>query len=435
MRDTRSAKEIWEAAKGILQIELSRHNYETWVKDTIGLSYQKNLFVIGTPNAFAGEWLEERLLSLVKKTLISIIGQEVEVQFQICQGAFPQAKGAPNLNLRYTFDTFIVGSCNRLAHAAALGVAEDPGHSYNPLFIYGGVGLGKTHLVQAIGHVAFANGFQVLYTSTEQFTNEFITAIRERKTEDFRTKFRNVDFLLIDDIHFIAGKEQTQESFFHTFNDLHNANKQIVLTSDRHPRSLTLLEDRLRSRFEWGLITDIQPPDLETRLAILQVKSEQQGVNPSKEVLDFLARRYQKNIRELEGSLNRVIAYAKLTREPITIELTEKALRDVGDIGAQKLTPTFILNTVAKHFSLSLEALQGKQRDQKTALARQIAMYLVREETHCPLEEIGELLGGKDHSTVLYGHQRILTQMEVDPTLRQTVLGIREALYSPPKET
>ena len=371
---------------------------------------------------------------MVKKTLISIIGQEVEVQFQVCQGASP-AKGAPNLNLRYTFDTFIVGSCNRLAHAAALGVAEDPGHGYNPLFIYGGVGLGKTHLIQAIGHVAFANGFQVLYTSTEQFTNEFITAIRERKTEDFRAKFRNVDFLLIDDIHFIAGKEQTQESFFHTFNDLHNANKQIVLTSDRHPRSLPLLEDRLRSRFEWGLITDIQPPDLETRLAILQVKSEQQGVNPSKEVLDFLARRYQKNIRELEGSLNRVIAYAKLTREPITIELTEKALRDVGDIGAQKLTPTFILNTVAKHFSLSLEALQGKQRDQKTALARQIAMYLVREETHCPLEEIGELLGGKDHSTVLYGHQRILTQMEVDPTLRQTVLGIRETLYSPLKET
>lgn len=438
----RSTEEIWEAAKGALQIQLTKANYDTWLRDTIGLTYQEKLFTVGTPSAFAAEWLERRLQSLVRKTLMAIVGQDVDVQFKVYPQqpvAMPLSKtknatrGAayPKLNPRYTFDNFIVGSSNRLAHAAALGVAENPGHSYNPLFIYGGVGLGKTHLLHAIGHVVLADGYRLLYTSTEQFTNEFIEAIKERKMDDFRNKFRNVDLLLIDDIHFISGKEQTQEGFFHTFNDLHNANRQIVITSDRPPKSLTLLEDRLRSRFEWGLIADVQPPDLETRLAILQAKAEQQGAAIEEEVIAFIARRVQKNIRELEGSLNRVIAYGKLTRAPITAELAEQALQEIG-IGEERhhVLPPQVVDAVSKYFKLEPALLKGEKREQPIALARQIAIYLIREESHCSLTEIGQLLGGRDHSTILRGYEKIAAQIDLNPELRRDILEIRENLYT-----
>jgi chromosomal replication initiator protein len=310
-------------------------------------------------------------------------------------------------------------------------VAEDQGASYNPLFIYGDVGLGKTHLLHAIAHVALSSNLKVVYVSAEQFTNEFINAIRMRKTEEFRNKYRGVDMLLIDDIHFISGKEQTQEGFFHTFNDLHNANRQIAITSDQPPKSMSLLEDRLRSRFEWGLIADIQPPDLETRLAILRSRAEQQGLIISQEVLEFIARRFEQNIRELEGSLNRIAAYARLTRASLTLELAAQAL---GDGATQAtpcptITPAMVTEVVARCFDIAPEELRGKKREQKIALARQIAMYLMREETHISLAQIGKELGGRDYSTVLHGYRKIVGGVEESPQLRRQLSQAREILH------
>jgi chromosomal replication initiator protein len=447
-----SAKEIWEAVLGELQLQLTRTNYDTWLKDTVGLSCHGDQFVVGVPSPFAIEWLEKRLHSLIKKTLIGVTGDDLNVRFQI-QGQSTLLKSKrgvkssfssilPNSNRRinsntfnpkYTFDSFIVGNCNRLAHAAAMGVAEKPGSVYNPLFIYGGVGLGKTHLLHAIGHFVCQTKLRVIYVSTEQFTNEFIKAIRERKTEEFRQKYRGVDVLLIDDIHFIIGKEQTQEGFFHTFNDLHNANRQIVITSDRPPKSMPLLEDRLSSRFGWGLIADIQTPDLETRIAILQTKAEENGVSVPQEVLDLIARKAQKSIRELEGSLNRVIAFARLTKAPLSIELASKALAEFPDTTARRaLTPTLIIATVAKYFDLDPEALEGERRVKQTALARHIAVYLIREETDNSFSEIGRALGGRDHSAILRGYQKIATEINTSPHLRRDIIDIREKLYSYP---
>ena len=450
----KSAAEVWQSALGELQLQVARANYQTWLKDTKGVSFRNGEFVVGVPSIFAAEWLDKRLSSLVKKTLISITGRELQVCFQV-DGAeaepeiakptdkssreiltTEQSYSPPRLNPRYTFDTFVVGSANRLAHAAALGVAETPGSAYNPLFIYGGVGLGKTHLLHAIGRVSLDSGLRLLYVSAEQFTNEFITAIREKKTEDFRNRYRTADILLIDDIHFISGKEQTQEGFFHTFNNLHESNRQIVITSDRPPKSMPLLEDRLRSRFEWGLIADIQPPDLETRIAILRAKAEEWGkiekqeVQVSQNVLEFIARRVQQNIRELEGSLNRVIAFSKLNRVEITPELAAQALEDlVGQHATSNLTPHKVIETVAHYFKLTIEDLKGKKRDQQTAMARQITMYLVRQETHCPLDGIGQELGGRDHSTVIHACEKIAYEVNTNPARRRQVQDIRGQLY------
>jgi chromosomal replication initiator protein len=450
----RSAREIWEAVLGELQLQVTKTNYDTWLRETVGLAYQDGHLVVGVSSPFAVEWLENRLQSLIRKTLISVSGQDLKVRFQIqpaqqskaAKGTakagvgYSSSAGLVNssnkmnlctFNPKYTFQSFIVGSCNRLAHAAALAVAEKPGRVYNPLFIYGGVGLGKTHLLQAIGHLVSDMKLRALYVSTEQFTNEFIKAIREQKTEDFRQKYRGVDVLLVDDIHFLIGKEQTQEGFFHTFNDLHNDNRQIVISSDRPPKSMPLLEDRLRSRFGWGLITDIQSPDLETRLAILQAKAEEQGVAIPQEVMDLIARKAQKSIRELEGSLNRVVAFARLTKAPLTLELASQALTEFPDPGPRrKLRPLVIIETVAKYFELEPDALGGKKRDKPTALARHIAVYLVREEIGCPFAEIGRHLGGRDHSAILRGYEKIATEMNISPQLRRDVLDIRELLYS-----
>lgn len=451
---TKSAAEVWQSALGELQLQVARANYQTWLKDTKGLSFRNGEFVVGVPSIFAAEWLDKRLSSLVKKTLISITGRELQVSFQVDgaeaepETAKPADKSSreivtnensyspPRLNPRYTFDTFVVGSANRLAHAAALGVAETPGSAYNPLFIYGGVGLGKTHLLHAIGRIALDNNLHLLYVSAEQFTNEFINAIRERKTEEFRNRYRTADILLIDDIQFISGKEQTQEGFFHTFNNLHESNRQIVITSDRPPKSMPLLEDRLRSRFEWGLIADIQPPDLETRIAILRAKAEEWGkidhqeVNVKQNVLEFIARRVQQNIRELEGSLNRVIAFSKLNRVEITPELAAQALEDlIGQHTTNSLTPHKVIETVAHYFQLTTDDLKGKKRDQQTAMARQITMYLVRQETHCPLDGIGQELGGRDHSTVIHACEKIAYEVNTNPARRRQVQDIRGQLY------
>ncbi|MBE3560018.1 MAG: chromosomal replication initiator protein DnaA [Ktedonobacteraceae bacterium] len=333
------------------------------------------------------------------------------------------------LNPRYTFDAFIVGGSNRLAHAASLAVAEAPGESYNPLFLYGGVGLGKTHLLHAIGHLGVQRGLAVLYVSSEQFTNEIVNAIRYRTTEEFRAKYRSVDILLVDDIQFIAGKESTEEEFFHTFNSLYEMSKQIVICSDRPPKAIVSLEERLRSRFEWGLIADIQPPDLETRMAILRAKAELLGYRVPDEIIAYIAGRVQTNIRELEGCLNRLMAYQQLHRVELTMDVARAALSSMGnDTRETRLDSRQIASAVADYYHIPLEAMCGKQRDKHIVMPRQVAMYLIRQETQASLLEIGLLFGGRDHSTVLHACEKIDRAINVNPTLRREIIAIREQL-------
>ncbi len=333
------------------------------------------------------------------------------------------------LNPRYTFDAFIVGNSNRLAHAASLAVAEAPGESYNPLFLYGGVGLGKTHLLHAIGHQGVLTGLAVLYVSSEQFTNEIINAIRYRTTEEFRAKYRSVDILLVDDIQFIAGKESTEEEFFHTFNSLHEMSKQIVICSDRPPKAILSLEERLRSRFEWGLIADIQAPDLETRMAILRVKADLLNYPIPDEIIAYIAGRVQTNIRELEGCLNRLMAYQQLHRTNLTMDVARAAMSSLGNDNREThLSSRQIAQAVAEYYHISLEAMCGKQRDKHIVMPRQIAMYLIRQETQESLLEIGQLFGGRDHSTVLHACEKIERTVNTNPTLRREVGAIREQL-------
>jgi len=447
--EARSAQEIWETALGELQIQVNKANYRTWLEKTVGLSYQGNQFVVGAPNTFVAEYLDKNQRSLIEKTLIGLTHHDIKVIFSVDakyenspssyyarEEISPTRQvSSPRFNPKYTFDSFVVSSCNRLAHAGALGVAENPGHSYNPLVICGGVGLGKTHLLHAIGHMALASNIQVLYVSGEQFTNEFINAIRERKTEEFRSKYRSVDMLLVDDIHFISGKEQTQACFFHTFNELHNANRQIAITSDHPPKSMPLLEERLRSRFEWGLIVDIEPPDFETRLAILQAKVEQAGANVTLDVLEFIAQRIQQNIRELEGSLNRVIAYARLLRVLLTPELAAQALEDIATKAPKSasLTPALVIEAVANSFQLPTLDLKSRKRDKETALARQVVMYLLKQESNCSLAQIGKELGGRNPSTVSHACEKIANDINASSYLRRKILDIQQKIYPKPK--
>ena len=333
------------------------------------------------------------------------------------------------LNSRYSFENFVVGPSNRLAAAAAQAVAENPAGAYNPLFLYGGVGLGKTHLLHAIGNASVGAGLNILYVSSEEFTNDLINSIRNRTTEAFRARYRRMDVLLIDDIQFIAGKESTQEEFFHTFNTLHGKDKQLIISSDRPPKALVTLEERLRSRFEWGLTVDIQAPDFETRLAILRSKAERGKRSIPDEYLEIIARRVQSNIRELEGALNRVLAFSDLSGLPLSMELTESALADLLP-RTGSLTIEHIIRAVANHFGIEEERLLGKQRMREVALPRQVAMYLIRKETSASLPQIGKALGGRDHTTIMYGCEKISDRLETDDGLRRQVFSIREALYS-----
>ena len=451
-------RQIWTAALGELQVGLPRSTYDTWFKDTQALSEEDDVFLIGVPNAFAREWLENKFRPQVRTTLQHLLGRTVDVRFVTSAngGTRPAGPGitpAPStaavgqttsqerreapvsamLNQRYTFATFVVGSNNRLAHAAALSVAERPGHSYNPLFVYGGSGLGKTHLMHAIGHAVIARHpkKRVAYATSEKFTNEFINSIRAQKGEDFRERYRRIDVLLIDDIQFIAGKEGTQEEFFHTFNAIHEEGKQIVISSDRPPKAITQLEDRLRSRFEWGLIADISTPDLETRIAILRAKAEAQNVAVPPPVIDFLAQRIVSNIRELEGALTRIVAYAALQASPVTTQLAQEVLQNILYNPQRKtLSPERIAETVARYYGVPLDQLKGRARDKQVVLPRQIAMYLMREETEAPLLRIGEVLGGRDHSTVLHGCEKIEREMAENDEFRRDVGALREMLYA-----
>ncbi len=347
-----------------------------------------------------------------------------------------KAKNEPNvarlfpgeglLNARYTFNSFIVGKSNQLAHAASLAVSENPGHIYNPLFLYGGVGLGKTHLMHAVGHAGESRGLNVLYVTSEKFTNEIINAIRFQKTEEFRAKYRQIDILLVDDIQFIAGKESTEEEFFHTFNTLHSANKQIVVTSDRPPKAIRSLQDRLRSRFEWGLLADVQPPEYEHRLAILRSKAESLRFSVPSAVIDYIARPECSSVRELEGALNRVIAYATLHDEPLTMNLTIKALEHIysDKKPSSNLTVTQVLEGVCTYYHVDVELLRGKQRDRDIVWPRQVAMYLMREETSASLLQVGTALGGRDHTTIMHGWEKVNSEMAHNDRIRQEIAAV-----------
>lgn len=440
-----NAEQAWQAVLAQLQMEMPKASFNTWVRDTHPLSYGGGILTIGVPNAYARDWLESRLASTVSRLLVGILNSNVAINFVVAQKeeaeAFETESAAPvwneaseahprnpSLNQRYTFDTFVVGSGNRLAHAACVAVAEKPARAYNPLFVYGGVGLGKTHLLHAIGNACYARGLNVLYVSSEEFTNDMINAIRTHTTQAFREKYRSMDVLLIDDIQFIAGKESTQEEFFHTFNTLHGQDKQIIVSSDRPPKALVTLEERLRSRFEWGLAADIQPPDLETRLAILRAKAERTGRFIPDEILETISRRVQSNIRELEGALNRIIAFADLSGQSLTPQLVEVALADLLP-QRQNVMPEKIVELVAREWQTTVEALLGRDRSQKVAEPRQVAMYLLRKETDASLPQIGEVLGGRDHTTVMYAIQKIANEIETKADLRKRVISVKQQLY------
>lgn len=440
---SRTPQEIWETALGELQVQVSKPNYRTWFSKTTGLSYQDKQFVIGVPNTFAAEYLEKNQRSLIEKALVGLTSPGIQVVFQVNGKPNQQHAARENvtaippspptyikLNPNYVFESFVEGSGNRLARAAALSVAQNPGHSYNPLFIYGGAGLGKTHLLHAIGQAAATNNINVICISAEQFTNEFVTALRDKTTEEFRNKYRSIGMLLVDDIHFIVGKEQTEESFFHTFNELHNTNRQIVITSDCPPKSMSLLEERLRSRFEWGLIVDIQPPDYETRLAILRSKARQMGVSMPAEILELIAKDKQSNVRVLEGSLNRVVALAKLLKTPPTIEIAVKALEDVAskEYLADDISPLAIIEAVAESFQIPRETLLGRHRDKDTSLARRLAMYLIRQETNCSLAQIGQVLGNRDAASVTAACKKTASDINDSPFIKRKVSEIKRHL-------
>lgn len=444
--EVRSAQQVWEAALGELQVQVSKPNYRTWLEKTVGLEHKDGQFVIGVPNTFVAEYLDKNQRSLIEKVLTGIVHQEIRIQFQVnsdqqssLSGPTTRTKAVPAqqtslplLNPNYTFDSFIVGSCNQLAYAASIGVAENPGQRYNPLFIYGEAGVGKTHLLHAIGHVALANNMKVLYVHAEQYVNDLIKAIKDRKTEEFRNKYREVDMLLVDDVQFFSGKEQTGENFFHTFDALHNTSHQIALTSDRPPKLIPNLPARLRSRFEWGLVTDIQLPDFETRLSILRAKAKQKGISISADVLEFVALQIQQNIRVLEGSLNRIVAYSKLIRTMLTPELAAQALKDITDKepNPSPVTPELIIEAVVNRFQLTPNDLKGRKRDEATALARQVAMYLIRQETDCSLAEVGRELGGRSPATVSHAYQKIANDMNNNPSLRRKIFDTQQTIYS-----
>lgn len=524
---------VWKMLLSELALQMPSATFNTWVRDTWVVGYEDGEFIIGLPNAYARDWLENRLRNKIKRALSSFIQRSVQVQFRVCPRTVSDAADAQSvplyadhptdvqtqtnvksqqfsmpavseleaddfsatpdkttpfgngsnhllepqtprqvqrqpdelvtqadnvqlptgstnapirtqqdyyaerdvltaripLNNQYTFETFVVGSHNKLAHAAAEAIAEQPGQSFNPLFVYGGVGLGKTHLLHSIGHRAKQEGFRMLYVSSEQFTNELIGAIRSQSTEEFRNKYRQVDILLIDDIQFISGKESTQEEFFHTFNHLHASGRQVVLSSDRPPKMLATLDDRLRSRFEGGLQTDIAQPDFETRVAILQSKANRMAAAVDHSVLMMVAERVDSNIRELEGALNRLIVQARLMHTPLTLAVATTILDNLAP-ERTVCSPDIVIKIVAEHFQLKADDLCGRKRTKEIAGARQIAMYLLRDEHGLSLPAIGDLLGGRDHSTVRYGIEKIAAELEQDESLRESISILRENLYT-----
>ncbi len=438
-------QDLWEKTLNVLKNEMSEVSFNTWMKSCSPISISEDTIKISVPNAFTRDILNNRYKDLVANSIQGICSKLYKLEFLISsEVALEETQNqqkvkrlslndeiSNTLNPKYTFDSFVIGNSNRFAHAASLAVAEAPAKAYNPLFIYGGVGLGKTHLMHAIGHYILENNpkAKVEYISSEKFTNELINSIKHDKNEEFRNKYRNVDVLLIDDIQFIAGKEGTQEEFFHTFNALHEANKQIILSSDRAPKEIPTLEDRLRSRFEWGLIADIQAPDFETRMAILKKKADVERLNVPNEVMVYIATKIKSNIRELEGALIRIVAYSSLTNREITVDLASEALKDIiSKRQAKSITIDSIQDIVSSYFNLRVQDFKSQKRTRNVAYPRQIAMYLSRKLTDMSLPKIGEEFGGRDHTTVIHAYEKISENLKTDEGLQSTIDDIIKKL-------
>ena len=454
----------WKATLGELELQMTKATFNTWLKDAYLISCDDRTYVVGVRNDYAKDWLENRLKDTILRTLSAIQGQRVDVHFTVKadevantavstityqNGSSNNSNSLPDngtpsknkqqkkvssningvtINGRLSFSNFVVGPSNRLAHAAALSVAENPGQTYNPLFIYGGVGLGKTHLLHAVGHKCQQDGYNVCYITSETFTNDLVQSIRTKQMTQFRERYRTPDVLLIDDIQFIAGKESTQEELFHTFNELHSQGKQVIISSDRPPKAMVTLEERLQSRFEWGLMADIQQPDVEMRKAILQSKAEEKHIDVPDHIMDMIAQRIRNNIRELEGAFNKVAAYAQLSGGVVDNELVGMALGDILH-KPQQVTVDQIVEAVCKYYHVTPEDLFSSSRKRKIAYPRQMIMYLARTETDSSLPEIGDKLGKRDHTTVLYGYEKISGMLNTDPDVRRDSVAIKSALY------
>lgn len=434
--------DIWQKTLSVLKNELTVVSYNTWMKTIEPVSIDEFSITLGVEANFNKEILENRYSSLIQNAIKHVTQKEYDIIFLALSeipskndySSQPKKETAhpSQLNAKYTFDTFVVGNSNRFAHAASLAVAEAPSKAYNPLFIYGGVGLGKTHLMQAIGHFILSENIntKVLYVSSEKFTNEMINALKDNKMEDFRNRYRTNDVLLIDDIQFIAGKERTEEEFFHTFNTLHESNKQIIISSDKPPKEIPTLEDRLRSRFEWGLITDIQPPDFETRIAILKKKAQLERLDISNEVLVFVADKIESNIRELEGALNRIVAFASLTNSVIDVFVAEEALKELFKNKTKIITPEKIIEIVSKYYNVKSDEFQSQKRTRNIAYPRQIAMFLCRELTDMSLPKIGDEFGGRDHTTVLHAYDKISEEIQNDSEFKSIIEDIKKNILT-----
>jgi len=438
--------ELWSEALEEIKDRVGQQNFDTWIKPVRFVTKNRNEVTLEVPNKFFRDWLTENYIGQIENILATFAKQDIKIVFSVNQklAARSTVEKIPkkdekerdkpprtsNLIPRYTFENFVIGASNQFAHAACMAVANQPGDHYNPLFIYGGVGLGKTHLVNAIGHWAETQrpGLKVVYLSSESFMNELIGSLRRDRMDEFKAKFRTVDILILDDVQFLAGKERTQEEFFHTFNSLYESHKQIVITSDKFPKEIPGLEDRLRNRFEWGLIADIQPPDVETRIAILQKKAEVECVRLPSDVAIFLATHINSNVRELEGSLTRLGAFSSLTKTPITLELTKEVLRNTLRGAEKDLTVEGIQKTICDYFNIRIGDLKAKRRTQNIALPRQVAMYLCRKHTENSFPAIGDKFGGRDHSTVIHASKTIEQRIKDDPHMQNTIEKLERTL-------
>lgn len=417
---------LWNKVLSSMHAETDSTSFDLWFSMVKFHSYSNDNIYVIVPNTLTKDWIESRYLNIIQAKLREAANRNINLVLTT-EPVGDKGSLAPTLNSKYTFDSFVVGNSNRFAHAACYAVGESPSRAYNPLFIYGGVGLGKTHLMQAIGHhiLKKAPHSSVMYVSSEQFTNELISSIKDDKTSGFRNKYRSIDVLLIDDIQFLAGKERTQEEFFHTFNTLYESNKQLVISSDRPPRNIPTLEDRLRSRFEWGLITDIQPPDLETRIAILRKKAQTENLNVPYDILDFIANSIDSNIRELEGALIRLVAYSTIANKPLVMDTVIEALKDIlPPMSPKKITIEYIQKEVCQYFDVALSELTSKKRSKNIAYPRHIAMYLCRKFTDASYPQIGEQFGGRDHTTVMHANEKVEKDLLVDQDLSSIVVEL-----------
>lgn len=446
------AQQLWQAVLGELELNLSKANFTTWFKNTSISRIENETVVIRVPNTFSQTWIEKKFHDYILKTLktrtnndIKTLTYEVELKKQVtphenkdvhyyeAPPQRPQLSNVFGINPKYNFDAYIVGKSNELAHAACHAVSRKPGKSYNPLFIWGGVGLGKTHLVQAIGNVLLSvnPNVRILYASCEKFTNDYIDAVRNGRAKSFQDKYRNVDLLIIDDIQFITGKEGTQEAFFHTFNALHQNDKQIIITSDRPPKAIATLEQRLLSRFEWGMIAEIQQPDYETRIAILQQKCNEKSFNLEQEIIEFIATEIQQNVRELEGALNTIIAHYELKQIELTVESIKRILSTISSSAPQKnISHKEIIDIVSRHFSQPIDALMGSSRKKEIVLPRQILMYLLRIEMEFSFPQIGQEIGGRDHTTVMHACDKIERELEYNDRVKRDLQMLKQKIYA-----